>query len=378
MAKMLWLNWSGGGNLPPSLGIARVLTERGHHVAFAGRPEMVPRVERAGLRAIELTRAYEQAGWYPPGKWLPKAASFLTSPAVAEQVRNLLSAEDPDLVIIDHMFPVAQIEAARFQRPSILVCNTCVWRALDMWRKFIAMLVGLRSEAGFEPIPADLESLWMVHDAMISTTLKSLDEAPGTLGNAHKLRHVGPVFERERHGIRVELPWRDDGSLPLVLVSFSTMPEQGSVKKFQNAIDALSSLPVRGIVTVGDSVDPKALQPTDNVLVFSTIDHDDLMSRSRLVLTHGGHGTLMRALKHGLPMVVVPGLGGDQPINAAAAEDWKVGRALPADASAEMMREAIEDVLDSKAYRNKAMTIAAELAGIDGASKGADEIELLL
>ena len=55
MARILWLNWSGGGNLPPSLGIARVLTERGHNVTFAGRPEMVPRVKTAGFRAIEIT-----------------------------------------------------------------------------------------------------------------------------------------------------------------------------------------------------------------------------------------------------------------------------------------------------------------------------------
>ena len=88
MADILWLNWSGGGNLPPSLGIARMLTERGHRVAFAGRPEMVPRVERAGFRAIELTRAYEWADRYPPNKWLPKAASFLTSPAIAEQIED--------------------------------------------------------------------------------------------------------------------------------------------------------------------------------------------------------------------------------------------------------------------------------------------------
>ena len=378
MADILWLNWSGGGNLPPSLGIARMLTERGHRVAFAGRPEMVPRVERAGFRAIELTRAYEQADCYPPNKWLPKAASFLTSPAVAEQIRALLSAENPDLVIVDHMFPVAQIEAARFDRPSIAVCNTCVWRALDMWRKFIAMLVGLRTEAGFDPIPADLESLWMVHDKLISTTLKSLDDVPGVLGQSHKLRHVGPVLERERHGVKVELPWDDDPSVPLVLVSFSTMPEQGSVKKFQNAIDALSNLPVRGVVSVGDSVDPTALRAAQNVAVFATVDHDDLMSRCNLVLTHGGHGTFMRALKNGLPMVVVPGLGGDQPINAAAAEDWKIGRALPGDATAEMMREAMRQLLGSDSYRVRAAAISEQFAGVDGASNAADEIELLL
>lgn len=378
MAKMIWLNWSGGGNLPPSLGIARVLTERGHEVVFAGRPEMVPRVERAGFRAIELSRAYEQADRYPPNKWLPKAASFLTSPAVAEEIRTLLPAQDPDVVIVDQMFPVALLEARRFDRPSVAVCHTSVWRCLEMWRKFFSMLVGLRAEAGFDPIPSDLESLWMIQDLMIATTLKSLDKSPGALGNCHKLRHVGPVLERERHGLPVQLPWQDDPSVPLVLVSFSTMPEQGSIAKFQNAIDALSTLPVCGVITVGDSVDPTALKPSRNVAVFATADHDDLMRRSSVVLTHGGHGTFMRALKNGLPLVVVPGLGGDQPINAAATEEWKIGRALPGDATAEMMCEALRQVLGSGSYRERAVAISAQLAGVDGAPKAADEIELLL
>jgi len=378
MAEMLWLNWSGGGNLPPSLGIARALTERGHNVAFAGRPEMVPRVARAGFRAIELTRAYEQAGRYPANKWLPRAASFLTSPAVAEQIRDLLPAENPDVVIVDQMFPVALLEAARFGRPSVAVCHTTVWRGLDMWRKMFAMLAALRTEAGFEPIPADLESLWMAQDRMIATTLASLDDVPGTLGSAGKLRHVGPVLERERHGVRVDLPWHDDPSIPLVLVSFSTMPEQGSVAKFQNAIDALATLPVRGVVTVGDSVDPAALRGKPNVAVFATADHDDLMRRASLVLTHGGHGTFMRALMNGLPMVVVPGLGGDQPVNAAAVEDWKLGRALPADAGADMMREALAQVLGSGACRERAAAMAARFERVDGAGNAADEIEALL
>ncbi len=86
MARILRLSWSGGGNLPPSLGIARALTERGHAVAFAGRPEMVPRVEASGLRAIELTEAYAQTDRYPRGHHLSRAACYLTSPAVATQV----------------------------------------------------------------------------------------------------------------------------------------------------------------------------------------------------------------------------------------------------------------------------------------------------
>jgi len=337
---------------------------------------MVPRVKRAGFRAIELSRAYQQADRYPANKWLPQAASFLTSPAVAEQIRDLLVAENPDLVVVDQMFPVALLEAQRFGRPSVAVCHTSVWRCLPMWRRFFAMLVGLRTEAGFPGIPDDLESLWMIQDLMIATTLKSLDEAPGTLGNAHKLRHVGPVLESEPHAARVSLPWKDE--LPLVLVSFSTAPEQGSISKFQNAIDALASLPVRSVVTVGDSIDPGALQSGDNVAVFATADHDDLMRRADMVVTHGGHGTLMRALRNGLPVVVIPGMGGDQPANAAAAQAWGVGRALASDAGPDELRMAVLEVLESRQYKERAAEIASRFQGCDGASAVTAEIEQLL
>src|SRR5580658_10324423 len=117
MARILWLNWSGGGNLPPSLGIARVLTERGHTVAFAGRPEMVPRVKTAGFRAIEITQAYAQVDRYPQGHFMTRAACYLTSPAVEAQIKTIVAAEAPDIVLIDAMFPAALANASGFGRP---------------------------------------------------------------------------------------------------------------------------------------------------------------------------------------------------------------------------------------------------------------------
>ncbi|MGH6673425.1 MAG: glycosyltransferase [Xanthobacteraceae bacterium] len=377
MAKILWLNWSGGGNLPPSLGIARALAAGGHLVAFAGRPEMVPRVEAAGFRAIELRRAYEQVASYPL-KFIPKAASFLSSPATAEEIRALVAEERPDLVIIDAMFPAALTEAAHFRCPTVVMSHTAVHRLMEPWRKQLGLIVGLRTEAGFPSLPADLDTLWMSHDLVLVSTLKSLDDAPSELGHADKIRHVGPVLESERHAARVALPWRADDPTPIALVSFSTAPEQGSPAKFQNAIDALAALPVHGIVTVGDSVDPATLKPAENVLVFATADHEDLMRRAALVVTHGGHGTFMRALKHGLPMVVIPGMAHDQAPNAAAAQAWGVGRALSGDVSAEMIRHAVQEVLADAGFRRKSQAISRELARVDGAVNAAAEIESLL
>lgn len=86
----------------------------------------------------------------------------------------------------------------------------------------------------------------------------------------------------------------------------------------------------------------------------------------------------MRALRSGLPMAVIPGSGGGQPGNAAAAEAWGGGRALPGDANAETMRLAIADVLSKSSYRQNAVRLAQEIAGLNGAARASDEIENLL
>jgi UDP:flavonoid glycosyltransferase YjiC (YdhE family) len=98
-------------------------------------------------------------------------------------------------------------------------------------------------------------------------------------------------------------------------------------------------------------------------------------SCAALVVTHGGHGTLMHALAQGLPMVIIPGMAVDQPINAAAIEAWGVGRALPGDATAHMMRSAVQEVLAAPSLRATARELAQKLVGVDGAANAAAEIE---
>jgi UDP:flavonoid glycosyltransferase YjiC (YdhE family) len=375
MAKILWLNWSGGGNLPPSLGIARVLTERGHTVAFAGRPEMVPRVRAAGFRAIELAQAYAQVDLYPQGHFLTRASCYLTSPAVAAEVTAVAASEAPDLILIDAMFPAALAQAPGFGCPTAVVCHTFIFRQLDMWRQMFAKLDGMRQQAGFESLP-NVDTLWRSRDRIISTSLAEFDDeaVPGW----ESVRHVGPVLEDEKHAVPTELPWAADDQTPLVLVSFSTGFEQRSVEKLQRALDALGRLDVHVVATTGGIVGPGELVAPDNAIVLSYAAHDPIIRRAALVMTHGGHGTAMRSLLHGVPMVVIPGLAGDQPFVAAAVQEWGAGRALPGDADADAMRAAAGEVLANPSYRLSAQRYAKALAGVDGAANAANEVEALL
>ncbi|MGO4869145.1 MAG: glycosyltransferase [Roseiarcus sp.] len=375
MAKILWLNWSGGGNLPPSLGVARALAERGHIVAFAGRPEMVPRVKTAGFRAIEITRAYEQVERYPQGSFLTRMSCYLTSPAVEEGVRAVVAAEAPDLALIDAMFPAALAQAGYFGRPSAVFVHTFVFRQLEMWRGMIAKLDGMRRQAGFESLPP-LDVLWRSRELIVSTSLGEFDApiAPGW----ENVRHVGPVLEDERFAVPTTLPWAQSDPTPLVLVSFSTGFEQRNVEKVQRALDALADLPVHVVATTGGIVAPNELAAPQNAVVLDYAAHDPIMRRAALVVTHGGHGTAMRALSCGVPMVVIPGIAGDQPFVAAAVQEWGAGRALPGDADAAAMRESAVRVLAEPAYRAEARRRAKALARADGPAGAASAVESLL
>jgi UDP:flavonoid glycosyltransferase YjiC (YdhE family) len=375
MARILWLNWSGGGNLPPSLGVARVLTQRGHQIAFAGRPEMVPRVKTAGFRAIEITDAYKQVDLYPQGHFMTRAACYLTSPAVEAQVGTIVKSETPDIVLIDAMFPAALTQALSFKQPKAVFVHTFVFRQLDMWRRMIALFDGMRQQAGFAGLP-DTDTLWRANDRIISTSLAAFD-APALAG-WKMVRHAGPVLEDEKFAVPTPLPWPETDTTPLVLVSFSTGFEQRNVDKMQRALDALAELPVHVIATTGGIVAPNELACPANAVVLNYAAHDPIIRRAALVMTHGGHGTAMRSLLHGVPMVVIPGLAGDQPFVAAAVAEFGAGIALPGDAGSAAMREAAQKVLGTPSFADQAKHRSVMLAGVDGAANAADEVEALI
>jgi UDP:flavonoid glycosyltransferase YjiC (YdhE family) len=336
---------------------------------------MVPRVKTAGFRAIEITDAYKQVDHYPQGHFMTRAACYLTSPAVEAQVKAIVSAEKPDIVLIDAMFPAALAQAPSFTQPKAVFVHTFVFRQLDMWRRMLATLDGMRQQAGFAGLPA-LDALWPANDRIISTSVAAFDAAP--LPGWEMVRHAGPVLEDEKFAVPTPLPWPETDTTPLVLVSFSTGFEQRNVDKVQRALDALAELPVHVVATTGGIVAPNELACPANAIVLNYAAHDPIIRRAALVMTHGGHGTAMRSLLHGVPMVVIPGLAGDQPFVAAAVAEFGAGIALPGDASSPAMREAAQKVLRTPSFAEQAKRRSVVLSGVDGAANAADEVEALI
>jgi hypothetical protein len=256
---------------------------------------MVPRALAAKVSAFALESALtdQHAFAFHP---LASVFGYCCSPAVGEELVELVDDAEPEVVVIDAMFGAALDVAPRFGRPTAVMVHTFLYQGMEHWRANLAMQGQTRERAGF-PCLADLDVLWGERVLIQVNTLASLDGEP-TVGWP-PVRHGAPVLASESRAVPVELPWDASDPTPLVLVSFSTVPEQASAPAVQRALDALADLPAHVVATTGGIVDAAELRVLDNAVAVEFADHDALLARASLVVGHGGHGTTMRALRAG-------------------------------------------------------------------------------
>jgi UDP:flavonoid glycosyltransferase YjiC (YdhE family) len=96
-----------------------------------------------------------------------------------------------------------------------------------------------------------------------------------------------------------------------------------------------------------------------------------------LVITHAGHGTLVRALASGCPVVAVP-YSGDMAENAARADWAEVGVRLPWRLlSPATLRLAVGRALSNPRLAARAAELREWAAANDGAARAAELIEQL-
>ena len=159
-------------------------------------------------------------------------------------------------------------------------------------------------------------------------------------------------------------------------MSLSTTPNPGQERTLQAIADALGPLPVRAVLSGGGLVDPASLRVQPHVEASAWLDHDELLPRAALLVGHGGHGSTVRALAAGVPVLALPvNALGDQPWVGRALERVGMGRMLPGGASPARIRDAVEALLADEHVRERARAFGARLRASSGAAEAAAIIE---
>lgn len=377
------------GHVFPAVSLTRALVRRGHEVILETWPQWQDTVEEAGLRFVS---ADQYQVFPPPASGSPGAGQ------AAAALMPLLEDFRPDVVVNDiltvapalaaeaygcrwgtlipHIYPV-QDPGMPFFAVGALPPRTLpghrFWSATERALRFglergrddlnaQRALVGLpptdRFHGGTSP---DL--------AMVATypQLEYPREWPEGV-------HVtGPMpFEIEHE--EIGLPPGED---PLVLVAPSTSQDPDN-HLVRSALAALAGQPVRIVATTNRVVPRRPIEVPANAVLVDWLSYSQVMPEAALVICHGGHGTVARALAEGVPVLTCPAAG-DMNETAARITWAEVGRSIRWSLTgARSLRWAVAEVLGNPLYRVRAGQISAWHRQHDGPARGAELVELLV
>jgi MGT family glycosyltransferase len=224
-----------------------------------------------------------------------------------------------------------------------------------------------RAALGLAPLAAIADQLSSARAVLLGTS--EAFDFPWT-PRPDRIRYVGPQISDPAWTGDWTSPWAKEDPRPLVLVGFSST-FQDHVAVLQRVLDALGALDVRVLLTTGDGIEPEELSAPPNAVVARRAPHVRIMREADLVVTHGGHGTVIRALAQGLPLLIVPH-GRDQNDNASRVTERGAGLRLDASAPTEEIRAALERLLGESVFRDAARTLG-EVVASDAASTVLEE-----
>jgi UDP:flavonoid glycosyltransferase YjiC (YdhE family) len=235
------------------------------------------------------------------------------------------------------------------------------------------------------PLEADIEPRdrpWFVHcqsllegaDLVLHATDAVFDPPPAQLPRHHQ--YVGPLLWEPPS---VMPSFLAEPGPPWVLVTLSLSPQQEDMRLARAALTALAAQPVRVLLTLSERHPREELLPLPaNARVESYVPHAEVLPRACLLVSHAGHGVVLKALSYGVPMVLVP-WGRDQLGVAARAEALGVAKVIPREVLSDVrLSEAVAAVLSAPQYQIEAQRHAQRLQGQHPVDVACQAIEALL
>ncbi|MFN8164018.1 MAG: glycosyltransferase [Solirubrobacterales bacterium] len=377
------------GHVFPAISLGRALAGRGHEVVVETWEERRGAVEGAGLGFA----AAEEYRMFPPPE--PDSADGQHAAAAARALLPLLEEMRPHVAVSDILTLAPALAAERAGVPLATLIPH-IYPVVDPGLPFFA--IGLRAprtplgragwRAGQRALKVGLEQgRRELNLQRARLGLPPVERFHGGISTDLALVATFPQLEYPRRwppGVEVtgpmtfELPHPEielpPGDRPLVLVAPSTAHDSGN-HLVRTALVALAGEPVRVVATTNRVVPQRPIDVPANAVLVDWLSYSQLMPAASLVVSHGGHGTVARALGAGTPVLVCP-ITGDMRETAMRVAWAKTGLSLPWRLCRPApLRWAARRLLGDPAFTARAAEIAAWGRAHDGAERGAELVE---
>ena len=366
--RVLLVVFSRAGHLNPMIAVAQELELAGHEVTLFGLDADVSAVAaRAGLRAQTATSATTSTAASEPRASLRLAARandvawakrfhtiVLLDPVKTqvEQLARLVQERRPDVIGIDPLAYAAAVVAERARVPWACLATGLQSLEVDGRRAADAPAFDQLASRRSTLLGSLGVDLAFRSCDVVSPYANMVFAYAGLFprGAPAGLDCIGPALPRVPRGDEPPFDWsRIPRDRPLVFVSFgsqlSHVPEV-----YQAVWSSLSADEACVVTTLKDLLhEPFARTRPEHVIAVDYAPQLAMLERAAAMVTHGGANSVMEALRHGCPMLVIP-IASDQPLLGYLVAQAGAGAALdPAAITPEACREQLLPLLDSAA-----------------------------
>ncbi len=352
--RILFAAAGGHGHLQPLLPLAERAARTGHEVLVTGAASLGGHVTARGLAFAatgpDLVSIAAPLTVHDVNDERRIVASYFVARlgrARARHVLDLCSSWQPDVVVRDEVDFGAAVaaEAAGLPHVQVIVIGAGGFILPELVHD---PLNALLAEFGAEQAGFD-----MLHRHLTLTPFPASFRDP-----AHPL--AGPAISYHvPPPPKIRSKWTKRSLFVTLGTIFNT--ESGDLLRTATLGAAKCSGVKRVVVATGEHVNPASLGPLPkNVGVHRFVDHDAVLAASDAVISHGGSGTILSALKQALPSVTLP-MGADQQLNSERLRVLGLGVSLAADAATvEQVHDACHAVLTASFMRQQLDRVRAE------------------
>lgn len=371
-----------GGDLQPLVAAALALRDLGYETAFVGDASVARSLRPLGIEtevlAPELDLGPRLVGAIGDAMRATGGDLGAAGPIVRERMSGWArEAARPVAEIARKRLPAAIVTSLFGVEVLAIVAPGCPWAVVNS-TFYVGPGAARPLDQDFAPravpLVAGYASLLESANLVLHATDPVFDFAFDRLPERHY--YVGPLGVWEPP---TDSPaYIDQPGDPWVLVTISSQLGD-DLPLAEAALEALAERPLRVVLTLGPDRDPAEIRSIpSNARVQRTVSHAAVLQRAALLVSHAGHGSVMKALWYGRPMVLIP-WGRDQPGVAARAKALGVAEVVTREeASAATIAATVDVVLGEERIRKAAERHAARLRATDPPQQAAKLLKALL
>ncbi|WP_242235135.1 macrolide family glycosyltransferase [Bacillus cereus group sp. BfR-BA-01316] len=391
MTRVLFINAGSEGHINPTLKVVEELISRGEEVVYFSIEAFRERIEKTGatVRTID-DQKFLQAFLSGGRNYLHERINGLlhTADVVIPSVLEQIEGEHFDYMIHDSMFGSGHLIAQILKLPAI---NSCTSFAQDE-TSFNKMLEHLSQN-----IPAEIHhkinddfhnlvtNIQDKYDVEIKTPYDIFCN-PAPLAIVYTTKEFQPFSNTFDESFKFVGP---SISAPIVKDSFdfNLMKENSPIyislgTVFNEAIDfyklcfkAFENSEHTIVMAIGNKTKISDLGDIPkNFIVKNYVPQTELLTYTKLFITHGGMNSTHEGLYNGVPLVVIP-QSADQPVIAKQVADLGAGVKLHMkELTASQLRETADYVLEDSSFHKAVANVKDSFRKSGGYEQAVDEI----